>query len=136
MKAYKYTKKCSICGEEFQTNRANSIYCSEECRAEGKKIYNSAYVREYRKNHPLPTRTRQLNKERCGRYAAGLVWDFWNSQAEMIVGLIEKGASTPAIAAFLHQNYVVSRKSKKNVNRAEGEDEADAELENLLTKKD
>ena len=33
-----YELTCRICGEKFKASKANAVYCSDTCRAEGRRI--------------------------------------------------------------------------------------------------
>lgn len=70
------TKKCLICGAEFQTNKPNKRYCSFICKEAGRQIqrlkwienhphYNTEYSRKYRKKKKCDPDPDGLSKNGC-----------------------------------------------------------------------
>ena len=45
------TKKCPVCGAEFETENSRKIYCSKKCRNEKNYEKNIEYQKRYRREH-------------------------------------------------------------------------------------
>lgn len=64
------TKRCCICGKDFETNRNYQVTCgNDECKKEQHKIYLRRYMEQYRLDHKV--QINQKNKEYMRRVRSG-----------------------------------------------------------------
>ena len=47
-------KVCIVCGKVYQSYRDNQLYCSQECRQQGKRNREAEYYRDGHRKHPCP----------------------------------------------------------------------------------
>ena len=68
------TTTCVICGKTFRTQAPRGIYCSPECRIEGKRnlsrMYSEAMKALHEKRRQAYIETRMASKRQCN----GCVW--------------------------------------------------------------
>lgn len=55
-----FSRKCPICGKDFESNRRDKVYCSEQCRKEYVKIYNHNYYQNNPGKYKLKEHGRNL----------------------------------------------------------------------------
>ena len=104
---------CVWCGKHFRAkDKRIRRYCSEECKRNKLRAYNTAYVRKMRENNP---EKRRSNVNYSKNYYAKQVWENWVAEADKIMKLIEDTATQGydvrnSVAHYLSANYTHRQK--------------------------
>lgn len=79
------TTTCVICGKTFRTQAPRGIYCSPECRAEGKRnlsrLYSEAMKAHHEKRRQQYIETRMASKRQCN----GCEWRSWQDHTKCVM---------------------------------------------------
>ena len=113
-----YMKKCAICGREFEAEKGNRKYCSEDCRIEGKKAarqdwiirtdYNAKkrHAMELYRAHITEEQYQAQRKKEKNRRAA------LKRKATMRANREEKELQEKAAAGDPYSRQVIARRNK------------------------
>lgn len=102
---------CQWCGKHFVASNAHPHkYCSDECRANSQKAYNTKWQAENRKRKGMSKTELEKQRFRSREYYAKRVWNRWLEEADNIMKIVEN-TSCPgydvknSIAKYLSENF-------------------------------
>lgn len=108
---------CQWCGKHFVAQNGHPHkYCSDECRANAQKAYNTKWVAEKRKNQVLTAEELDKRRKQSSKYYANKVWEKWLVEADNLVKIMENTSCQGydvrnSIAKYLSENF--RRKTKR-----------------------
>ena len=97
---------CQWCGNEFRAKSSVGHapqYCSDECRKNYRRAYNTAFQNKRRKS--MTDEELEPNREISRKCFARRTWDNWSEEADKILILANSQKPREAITKYLCDNY-------------------------------